>query len=1221
MARSFTFGLLLLICDLVCSYQYFVSVDYSQGHDNSSCLAQNSVISCQTLEYVENHLKSVTSNSVLIEIFQPGINLSKAIHFTDFVNLSIQGHNSSDPIEIVCNTSNAGLSFVNVYGLSLSHINISNCGVGRWNYNIFIEVTEYSALHIINCCDVNIKDTTVYRSKGTGISLLDTYGTVSIESTTAVENSFTFDTNCSESVCEGGRGLHLLFYTTSNPATSIPHMKMQYNNANYTIHNFMSIGNNATTTTKNQSTLCGYTGGSGGGALIYLGENITDVNIMINDSVFQENNAHCGGGLFLAFNSYNKNIQVSLTRTQFSSNHVGTKGTVAGGLLILFLGSLKGNLKTNKLRLFSCTFENNTEGGVNIWSDNTPTEGSSTKAIFFTNCSWTENSATNCGAAVHIMAGVLVSGIRGNYPAVVFNNCTFSSNKVQPVEVQESNLLTQTNAVGAFYSNVVSVVFEGKTIFEDNMGTALYLSSSIAAFSAASNVTFVGNYGKNGGAIALIGRSYLYLNGSSNFYFINNTATRFGGGIYFRSVDTIVYQPCFIMNTNCNEKSMFYFDGNNAIGGQGKHIFVSSLDGCSLSRCNLCQGTKPTDLLKCIGDFTFKNPHNKTIGTLPTNFSLNTKIMTLYPGISQQFNLIAYDAEGNIVPNVSYQATLSKNSSVIRVDSHYQYVSNNTISIDGEPGKNDTLQLNALSTDISLLINVSLFECPPGYVFDKTTITCNCRALDYYGILKCDPEAYIRRGVWMGKCNGSGILCTADCPIGFCTYNIGKLKLYQRLPMNVSHLEQALCSSSRKGILCGSCKKGYSVYYNSWNFKCVENKHCHLGPLFFVLSTIIPLTILFAIIVLLDTNFASGWNGFLLFAQVVCALSLYGNGTIRYTWLQFKVLRGIMYIIALINLEFFKSDNTSFCVWRGANFMDIQMVKLVSIAFALVLIFLCVWIFNQRRIMRFFPCLLRRRYTVINGISAFFILCYSECVDTCFKILKTTCLIDVNNNCVRNVALYSGDMEAFGNPHLKYAVVAVFFIVFIVILPPILLLLYPLLFKLLGLCQLSESKVAIFLWRIMPIQILDSFQNPFKDEYRFFAGLYLLYRALILTVRVNAQTFLNSYAAIELTLGSITVLHAVFQPYKKRVHNIIDLLLFYNLAFLNGIVQYTYTSFTEETIIRKKGGTILFWTTLELLLLLTPLVCMVAYLATKLMIQLKVWKTLRKGYRAIQSVT
>ena len=176
--------------------------------------------------------------------------------------------------------------------------------------------------------------------------------------------------------------------------------------------------------------------------------------------------------------------------------------------------------------------------------------------------------------------------------------------------------------------------------------------------------------------------------------------------------------------------------------------------------------------------------------------------------------------------------------------------------------------------------------------------------------------------------------------------------------------------------------------------------------------------------------------------------------------------------------------------------------------------------------------------------STFFILCYTQCIDTCFTILTTTCLIDVNNTCVRKVALYSGDMEAFGNPHLKYAIVAVVFIVFIVFIPPFLLLLYPLFFKLLGLCQLSESKIAIFLWRIMPIQILDSFQNPFKDEYRFFAGLYLLYCALIMVMNITVQTAVGYYAAVELVLVSIMVLHSLFQPYKKRLHNITDLLLF-----------------------------------------------------------------------------
>ncbi|CAI8025471.1 hypothetical protein GBAR_LOCUS14717, partial [Geodia barretti] len=61
----------------------------------------------------------------------------------------------------------------------------------------------------------------------------------------------------------------------------------------------------------------------------------------------------------------------------------------------------------------------------------------------------------------------------------------------------------------------------------------------------------------------------------------------------------------------------------------------------------------------------------------------------------------------------------------------------------------------------------------------------------------------------------------------------------------------------------------------------------------------------------------------------------------------------------------------------------------------------------------------------------------------------------------------------------------------------ILLLFYPLFFRLLGLCSLSESPFAIRLWRVMPIQLLDSVQNPFRDNCRFFAGLYFLYRVLI----------------------------------------------------------------------------------------------------------------------------
>ena len=86
MRNSFALIWLLLTvigcCDLVFYYKHVISIDASNGHDDSSCL-QRSGPSCQTLEYVQKHLKSVSSGSLEIEICQPGINLTKAINITN----------------------------------------------------------------------------------------------------------------------------------------------------------------------------------------------------------------------------------------------------------------------------------------------------------------------------------------------------------------------------------------------------------------------------------------------------------------------------------------------------------------------------------------------------------------------------------------------------------------------------------------------------------------------------------------------------------------------------------------------------------------------------------------------------------------------------------------------------------------------------------------------------------------------------------------------------------------------------------------------------------------------------------------------------------------------------------------------------------------------------------------------------------------------------------
>ena len=106
----------------------------------------------------------------------------------------------------------------------------------------------------------------------------------------------------------------------------------------------------------------------------------------------------------------------------------------------------------------------------------------------------------------------------------------------------------------------------------------------------------------------------------------------------------------------------------------------------------------------------------------------------------------------------------------------------------------------------------------------------------------------------------------------------------------------------------------------------------------------------------------------------------------------------------------------------------------------------------------------------------------------------------------------------------------------------------------------------------MPIQFLDAFQSSFKDKYRFFAGLYFLYRAVILALFTCLQTWLQFYSAVQLLLIVIMTVHFILQPHKERKHNIVDSLLFANLSLINAITLFCYSrtellgQFTEEWI-------------------------------------------------------
>ena len=95
--------------------------------------------------------------------------------------------------------------------------------------------------------------------------------------------------------------------------------------------------------------------------------------------------------------------------------------------------------------------------------------------------------------------------------------------------------------------------------------------------------------------------------------------------------------------------------------------------------------------------------------------------------------------------------------------------------------------------------------------------------------------------------------------------------------------------------------------------------------------------------------------------------------------------------------------------------------------------------------------------------------------------------------------------------------------------------------------------------------LLDSFQGSFKDNLRFFAGLYFLYRWIALILTITLSDFNLVYTAVEIFIVIVLVLHALFQPYASRVHNMIDTLLFGNLALINALTFEHYYKFRTRS--------------------------------------------------------
>ena len=460
---------------------------------------------------------------------------------------------------------------------------------------------------------------------------------------------------------------------------------------------------------------------------------------------------------------------------------------------------------------------------------------------------------------------------------------------------------------------------------------------------------------------------------------------------------------------------------------------------------------------------------------------------------------------------------------------------------------------------------------------------CICDANEYFGLEDCDYDnfhTYLTPGLWAGLI-GNKEMVTSICPRSFCDYK--QLYKYDQmmpfrivLPQKSSDLDKTICGKTRTGILCGRCRPGYSVHFHSPRYLCkpTDTSLCKLGWLFYILSELVPVTVVFITVLVLNISFTSGAvNGFILFSQILLSLNIDASGIIAFPNQRF-ITEGYQFLYGFLNLDFFTTDTLSFCLWPKATALDMLVFKYITIVYALSLVMLVIWFMNKCGGRCFRTCcrITTVKSFIIHGISAFFIICYSQSILVSHSLVNGISLWSKasSNTTAAKRVWFDGNMIYFSKNHLPYALPALLCLLTIGILPPLLLITYPLLNKVLAIFGIEESRLITSISQKLPVSnlkpLLDCFQGCFKDNLRFFAGVYFLYRWVAPIIYTTASSLGVAYVVTEIFLILISSIHAFCQPYTKRVHNMVDAVLFTDLLLINSITCIHYFLFQTQEI-------------------------------------------------------
>ena len=1115
----------------------------------------------------------LTSNTILK--LQPGIHfIGQDIIAWNKTNVSFIGdvQSTEDVVHIACSV-NVSISFVNCSNVIIQDILFEHCGnfvdtsymdtaIGE-NYWYKFPLVPKAALIFIHCFSTTLHSLFITESPGFGVLGVNMLGNTRVQSIN-IEFSGLFP--CSTFYSSEGPlagGILLLFQNTPSGLSN--------NISTFTLSDsaFLSSCSPITLFELSYYNFEDATdlAGSGGISAIF-GQNLYSLNMVIENSTFANNIAYHHAGLNFIYYTGVSGAKVSINNCSFADNIVDSSGNSLQGVVAINYATLIKSFylkpgasfqqlpsylyKSNEVSIMNCMFTNNTSSassGISFLSSGEDY----TMKIHLKNTHFTKNVGHTSSALMFLQRE---SPAFSTAFQVIIENCIFFNNSlIIPEDVYASdqvNLFRYASVV--VFHNIRLTSFVGSALFDKNEGSSIFLYSSVILLNG--TFEFINNYATIGAGLGIYANSYVLVHEGSNISFVNNVARRKGGAVYVEnlySVPSNLANICFFqyLSTRGNLDEIGHINvnvlfANNSAGEAGNSIFSSLIDECSWLPNTAFQETSPSTVTSRI--ISFADPLREEVSSEPyqvcfcsqpstqnieTACIINSYSTTIYPGETIDVTIVGTGQRYGPAPTIIY-TTVSDEShcSINGLRQVVQEIPNKCTNLQYTIASNTSgvcyLEFRTDAAQPTLIFGpneqrkavVDILDCPFGFVLNENGV-CDCHPLltsqfNPAMVFGCNvtSQTFSRTPYsWLHTVNDNGTL-TEIIARSYCSFGYCQAGFY----LSLNDLDSQ-CEFYRSGTLCGHCRSGYSSVFGSPQCKVCSNSWLSLVVVFAIAGIILVI-----IIFVLNLTITSGTiNGIIFYANVISI-----NGNILFTTSYFFP----SVFISLLNLDL----GIETCFYDG---MDEYAKVWLQYVFPIYLIAIVVVIIIMARYTSW-----AQRAVQNNGVpvlATLLFLSYTKLLrNTSLGLFYIDNIIHLPSRKIEPVWALDANIEYFG---LKFT------ILFVVLLLVFLLIVIP--FTLVMLF----TKTFLRLKRVSYFKpILDAYQSPFADPFRFWLGYRLLIRAFLFSI--SALGTENVLLINSITLSGLAIMQGYFRPFTSFYCNLWDLSFLLNLVTLFTVSQY-----------------------------------------------------------------